>query len=315
VANADESVGALVRRRLGDEAADALVAPLLGGLFAGDVDRLSVRATFPELAEWELQPGSLLRGARAAAARRGERPPMFLGIRGGLERLTQALRDALGDRVYTGVLVDAVDGALGGFAIRAEGAVFEADMVVMATPAFVTADLVEGVAPRTAAWMRRIPFVSTAVVALVYGEGTADRLPRSAGFVAPRGALEMTACSFVSREWPEDAFRDRAVVRCFVGAAGAEDALDRPDADLVAASSRRLAKLLGLPPEPEQAAVVRWPRAMPQYEVGHLDVADEIDRSLPPGVFVTGQSYRGVGVPDCVRDAERVALLVRERAG
>jgi oxygen-dependent protoporphyrinogen oxidase len=125
----------------------------------------------------------------------------------------------------------------------------------------------------------------------------------------------MTGCSFVSRKWPEEAFGDRAVVRCFVGAAGAaEEGVDRADADLVASASRRLSELVGLPPDPEDARVVRWPRSMPQYEVGHLDLVDEVERSLPPGVFVTGQGYRGVGVPDCVRDAGRVAERVRERA-
>ena len=309
----DESIGALIRRRLGDEAAEALVAPLLGGLLAGDADKLSVLATFPELAVWERRHGSLIRGARAAAdaAKEHAGSPMFLKLRGGFERVTRAVAVALGPRVRTCVRVETVDGSRGKYVVRAGGAAFAADAVVFATPAFVTADLLGTIAPRPAGALRRIPYVSTAVLLLVYGEGTGGRLPESAGFVAPPGKLAMTGCTLVSRKWPEEAFGDRAVVRCFVGAAGVDDVLDEPDEQIVEGVLPQLAELLALPAEPDDVGVVRWPRAMPQYHVGHLDLVDEIERSLPLGLFVTGQAYRGVGVPDCVRAAGQVAERVR----
>jgi oxygen-dependent protoporphyrinogen oxidase len=117
----------------------------------------------------------------------------------------------------------------------------------------------------------------------------------------------MTACTLVSRKWPDPAFGSRAVARCFVGAAGVEDILDASDDDIVEGVSRQLAALLPLPDRPESAAVVRWPSAMPQYEVGHLDRLERIDAALPAGVFLGGQSYRGAGIADAVRQATRAA--------
>ena len=311
----DESLGSLLRRRLGDEATEALVAPLLGGLFAGDVDRLSVRATFPELAAWERDHGSLLLGAkaqmRAAAANRrpGEDPPpMFLRLRGGLRRLVDALATAIGPgRVRLGSPVSGIETAGSGYRLALDGEVLEADAVVLATPAFVAAELLASLTPSVAPVLARIPYVSTAVVLLVYPEGTGSALPRSSGFVAPRGTLAISAATFVSRKWPEEAFGDRAVVRCFVGASGSEDLVDQPDEDIVEGVGRQLAAIVGLQERPEAARVVRWPRAMPQYEVGHLERVAEIERALPPGVFVVGQAYRGAGIPDCVRQANELA--------
>ncbi len=315
---ADRSIGSLSRRRLGGEATEALVAPLLGGLFAGDVDRLGIAATFPELAAWEREHGGLIRGARAAARAQAlvPRAPMFVRLRGGLRRLTDRLAESIGgERVRLGIRVEEVALRGGGFELRAGGQAYEAEVVVFAGPAFVTADLVEAWAPEAARDLRAIRYVSTAVVALVYPQGTASALPETSGFVVPRGRLSTTACTFVSRKWPEAAFGDRAVLRCFVGADGSEAALDRPDEDLVGFVARELAALLPLPPEPAASAVARWPRSMPQYEVGHLERVAAIERALPPGAFVVGQAFRGVGISDCVRRAtevaDRVAAAVR----
>ncbi len=314
----DESLGSLLRRRIGDEATERLVAPLLGGLFAGDVDRLSVRATFPELAAWERDHGSLLLGAKAqmraaAASRRpGEDPPpMFLRLRGGLRRLVEALASAIGrERLRLGTPASAIERTGEGYRVLAGGEALEADAVVLATPAFVAAELLAPLAPSVAEPLAAIPYVSTAVVLLVYPEGTGRALPASSGFVVPRGTLAITAATFVSRKWPEAAFGDRAVVRCFVGASGTEDLLDQPDEDIVEGVGRQLAAIVGLPERPEASRVVRWPRAMPQYEVGHLERVAEIEGALPPGVFVVGQAYRGAGIPDCVRQANELAARI-----
>ena len=313
----DESLGSLLRRRIGDEATEKLVAPLLGGLFAGDVDRLSVQATFPELAAWERDHGSLVRGARAAtkagrARAGGSVPPMFLRLRGGLRRLTSALAEALGaDRVRLGQPVTGISKEGDGFVVLLGDRELAADAVVLSSPAFVTAELVEGLAPRPSELLRAIPYVTTAVVLLVYAEGTGERLPESSGFVAPRGALAVTAATLVSRKWPDPAFGGRAVVRGFVGASGMEDVVDASDDELVARVAGQLAEIYPLPAEPEAAEVVRWPRAMPQYEVGHLDRLAEIESGLPPGLFLVGQAFRGAGIPDCVRQANQVADGVR----
>jgi oxygen-dependent protoporphyrinogen oxidase len=302
----DESLGALLRRRLGDEATDGLVAPLLAGLFAGDVDRLGVRATFPELAAWERDFGSLIRGAKAALASAGDAGPMFQRPAGGLPALVETLALALGDRVRTSAAATALEAGAGDHVVRAATEDLRAGAVVLATPAFVAAELLGAAVPASAD-LAAIAYVSTAVVLLVYPPGTGERMPDSTGFVVPSGRAPMTAGTFVSRKWPDPAHADRAVLRCFVGAAGAEDVLDAPDEAIVEAVARHLAAALPLPERPEAWRVVRWPRAMPQYGVGHLERVAAIEEGLPAGIFVVGNAYRGVGIADTVRGADETA--------
>jgi oxygen-dependent protoporphyrinogen oxidase len=303
---AEETLGELLRRRLGDEATDRAIAPLLAGLHAGDVDRLSAEATFPELRVWESSQGSLIRGAQAAmrTAGRAAPGPLFVRPQGGMRTLVDALAEALGDRVRTDIEVISVSKER---VELAGGASEPFDAAVLACGPRATASLLGSAAPPDLA---EIQAVSTGVVFLVYPPGTADALPDGTGFVVPRGAAPMTAATFLSRKWPAERFRTRAVVRCFVGADGSEDVIDAPDDDLVDAVSAHLAAVTGLPPRPAHAAVVRWPDAMPQYEVGHLDRVERIETSLPAGIFVTGNAYRGVGVADTVRGANEIAEAV-----
>jgi protoporphyrinogen/coproporphyrinogen III oxidase len=306
----DETLGSLLRRRLGDEATDAAVAPLLAGLFAGDVDRLSAQATFPELVHWESWQGSLIRGAQAARrqSRRDDTGPVFVRPKAGVDALPAALAAWLGDRIHTGVHVDAVIGADGGWRVRPViGSDLLADAVVVATEAHVARRIVAGVARDVADDLAEIPAASTAVVLLVYDEGTRDALPDGTGFVVPRGKAPMTAATWLSNKWPDEAFGTRAVVRCYVGAAGIDEVVDEPDEDIVEACTRHLAAAVRLPVAPAHVGVVRWHAAMPQYELGHVERVARIRHRLPGGIFVTGQSYDGVGVPDCVRAAGETA--------
>ena len=299
---AEETLGGLLRRRLGDEATDMAVAPLLAGLYAGDVDRLSASATFPELVAWEATQGSLIRGSQAAmrSARRGTPTPMFVKPKGGVERLTDTLAASLGDRVVTGAPV----GSLA--ELEADGPVAA---TVLAVPAFEAARLV-GSHVDAAGGLRSILYASTGVVFLIFGEGTQASLPEGTGFVVPHGKAPMTACTWISSKWPDPAFGSRAVMRCYVGGVGEEDVLDASDDELVDACVRHLAAVLDLPERPESSSVVRWMRAMPQYEVGHVDRIAAIRRSLPAGIFVVGSAYDGVGIPDCVRGAGETAEQV-----
>jgi protoporphyrinogen/coproporphyrinogen III oxidase len=307
----DESIGSLVRRRMGDEVAERLTGPLLGGLFAGDVDRLSVDATFPELARWERAFGSLIRGARAAVKAATDAGPMFLRPEGGVGELPRALLGSVGPaRVRLGTRARAIRRERRSFAVRTDRDALSAEAVVLAAPAFVSAELVRGLDVAGAENLAGVAYASTGVVHLVYAEGTADALPEATGFVVPRGRAPMTAATFVSRKWPEEAFGTRAVLRCFVGAVGFEDVLDEPDEDIVEAVCRHLAAFLPLPERAEASSVVRWRRSMPQYEVGHLERVRAIESILPAGIFVTGNALHGVGVADAVRSAGETAERV-----
>ena len=307
----DEPLGSLLRRRLGDEATEALVAPLLAGLYAGDVDRLGVAATFPDLATWERRFGSLIRGANAALDAATSAGPMFLKPRGGVEALPRVLADRVGaERISTGVSVAAVERAGDGFSVVASDGSHDADAVVVATPSHPAATILERLAPETSALLRELRVVSTGVVLLVYGDATGDALPDATGCVVPRERAPMTAATWLSRKWPDEAFGTRAIVRCFVGADGSEDVLDADGGEIVEAVTRHLSAVTSLPAEPEHSAVVRWSGAMPQYDVGHLDRVARIEAALPAGIFVAGNAYRGVGVADTVRGANDIAEAV-----
>jgi oxygen-dependent protoporphyrinogen oxidase len=224
-----------------------------------------------------------------------------------MRELVDAHAQSRGERNRTGAAVISVADQ----EIRLADGSESVDAVVLACGAGAAGALLGTAAP---ARLSEIRSVSTAVVFLVYPPGTADGLPDGTGFVVPRGAAPMTAATFVSRKWPDERFGDRAVVRCYVGGEGDEDVLDAPDEEIVAACSRHLSAVLHLP-GPAASRVHRWWRAMPQYELGHLDRVRAIREALPPGIFVVGSAFDGVGVSDLARAAEEMAARVIAHAG
>jgi oxygen-dependent protoporphyrinogen oxidase len=288
-----------------------LVAPVLAGLFAGDVDRLGVAATFPELARWERDFGSLIRGAKVAAGAGRGAGPMFLRPADGVAALPEALAAGLRERVRTSTPVTGLEPEGRGAVVRvAEEAEHPADAVVLAIPAFGAAELIRDASGGAALALAEIPYASTSVLLLVYPEGTAAALPEASGFVVPEGRAPMGAVTFVSRAWPEPTFGDRAVLRACVGAVGSEDVLEARDEDIVDAVCRHLSAVLPLPEQAEASRIVRWPRSMPQYEVGHVERVAAIRERLPAGIVVAGNAYLGVGVADTVRSANEAAERV-----
>jgi protoporphyrinogen/coproporphyrinogen III oxidase len=311
----DESLASLARRRLGPEAARILVEPILAGLHAGDPERLSVLATFPELAAWERDHGSLIRAARRALAIEDEpgrgRKPLFATLWGGLELLVGALAERIEPpRIHLGAPVSSLSASVTGYGIEVSGGARAVDAIVLATPAFESARLLGAVNAEAAEGLSGIPYASTAVVLLEYARGTADRLPEEGtGFVVPAGDRMITACTWYSRKWPTEAFGDRAVVRCYVGRAGSEAALELPDEELASAADAEVRAARPVGPPPEAWRVVRWNRSMPQYEVGHLDRLRRVEAALAatPGIFLAGSAYRGVGIADCVWQGREAA--------
>ncbi|MFN2589578.1 MAG: protoporphyrinogen oxidase [Actinomycetota bacterium] len=317
----DESIMSLLDRRLGREAADTLVAPLLAGLHAGGAEQLGIAATFPELRAWERDHGSLIRGSKAAQraarsrSRDGEEDPMFATVWTGLSRMTEVLTEAIGrDRVAMGEPVSALRRESDGWVVSVGPHEILTDAVVLATPAFEAARLLGPENPRAANELAAIPYASTAVVSLAFPPGTLTALPPGTGFIVPPGAgLTITACTFVSSKWPRAEHEGRAVVRCFVGRAGAEEWMELDDDALAQRAAGEVRAVTGLNRPPHDWRVARWPRSMPQYEVGHLDRLARLDRALEgsPGAFVVGSAYRGVGIADCVRQAGETAAVVR----
>ncbi len=313
--DSDESIGGFMTRRFGREATNYLAEPLLAGIHAGDVDRLSVQALFPRFVEAERDHGSLLRAfrlRRPAASTDGA----FHSLPGGLSEMIRALVTAIGEsRVRTGVGVAAIDGA-GPFHIRTtDGEVIEAQAVILATPAYVTSTLTADRDQTLSRLCGEIPYASAATIALAFDREAIEHPLNGSGFVVPRAEKTgLLAASWLSSKWPHRAPEGRALLRTFVGGARDPQALERSDQELVALSLAALKPLLGVRGQPLFTRVYRWMRANAQHEVGHLARMAAIDRALlrHPGLFVTGSGFRGVGIPDCIADARRTAVVVRD---
>jgi len=323
----DEPVGALVRRRLGDEVLDRLVAPLIGGIWAGDCDRLSLRTAAPVLAAARDRGPSLLTAAAAAraealaaAAAAGDRP-VFLAPRGGMGCLAEALAERLGDRVRTGTPVTAIVAEGGRWRLAPTGVV--AGAVVLAVPAFAAAPLVARAAPaarRAADLLAGIDHASVALVTVVAPREAVDRELDGSGYLVPRSAGRLlTACSWVTSKWDRPVDGGAAVVlRASVGHAADDRGTTLPDEVLVGAVLQDLAATMELRGRPTAVRVSRWPRSFPQPRPGHLDAVEGIEADLAeatPGLAVTGAWARGVGIPACIRGGRQAAARVLSHAG
>ena len=310
-AEEDESVAAFFRRRFGSEAVDFLAEPLLAGIHAGDVERLSVRALFPTLVEAERSDGSVVRGLRrqsAGRARRGGGDGPFRSLPGGLGELVAAVSRTLpAESVRCGCAAREVAGD-GPFRITlSDGGAVVARQVLLAVPARAAAALLEPLDAEASRLCAAIRHTSTATVVLAYPRDAVGRPVRGSGFVVPRverGAtgLSIMAATAVSSKWPGRAPEGRALFRGFVGGAHDPEALAAPDDELVDRVHRDLARVLRVTATPTLARVYRWPHANPQHEVGHLTRVTAIDARLDrlPGLHLTGAAFRGVGIPDCI---------------
>jgi oxygen-dependent protoporphyrinogen oxidase len=311
----DVSVGGLLRDRLGDEVVDRLVEPLLGGVYAGRPDDLSLAATMPALAAQLPSATSVLAAAIAArdagARSRGDVDgPVFVTVRDGIGSLPDALVAASAADVRLGTSVTALRRAAGGFELDlAGGETLTADAVILATPAAPTARLLADVAPDAVEPLQGIPYASMAVVAMAFPEQ-----PVNAGsglLVPPVTGRLVKGVTVSSSKWPHLSGALR--VRSSVGRFGDDAALRRDDADLTAAVVADVAELLGLErPEPVQTHLVRWVDGLPQYLVGHPQRVAAIRAAVDgvPGLAVAGAAYGGVGVPACIRDARRAVAAL-----
>lgn len=317
----DESVGSLIRRRLGDEILERLVDPLLGGINAGDSDRLSLAVGAPQIAAVVHRHPSLieaLRAQRAAApAPEPSAPPapVFYTLRHGLGRLVGALAGSIsGADVRTGCSIRSVARDGDGWRIEAGGEALTADRVVLATPAYVTADLLRDAAPDTAALLDGIQYASVALVAFAFPDDAAGRPLDGTGYLVPRvEGLLMTAASWSSAKWPHLARPGRFLVRASAGRFGDERAMEMDDDALVEALLADLRTTMDLRGDPTEVRVTRWPRAFPQYTPGHLERVDGIEATLSreaPGVALAGAAYRGVGIPACINSGHQAAAAV-----
>jgi len=318
---ADESLASFVRRRLGAEALDRAAQPMVGGVYTADPEKLSLRATMPRFLEIERKHRSLIlglvesrrramrgndTGAEGSAA--GPRYSLFISLDRGLSVLPQRLCELLPPgTIRTSAIVERIERDGDAWKVFTLGETVDADAVCLATPAHATSRIVEGVAPELARSLNSIEYASSATVNLVYRRDDIAHALDGFGFVVPASERRtLLACTFSSVKYPGRAPKGTVLVRAFVGGALFPEAYDMEDSRMLAGIGQDLADLVGLRAQPRDAIITRWPRSMPQYNVGHLErvarIEDESGRY--PTLALAGAAYRGVGIPDCVRSGE-----------
>ncbi|MFC4099935.1 protoporphyrinogen oxidase [Paenibacillus xanthanilyticus] len=333
-AEGDESLGSFLSRRLGPEVMERVAEPLLAGIYAGDLSKLSLQATFPQFGAAERKHGSLIRGMRAnrgktpvIAANASELPSSartaFLTFKGGLATMVDELERALargGVEFRLGAKVEGIEkvsnGAKGregpcGYRVMLEGGdSLPADGVVITTPAFHAASLLEPHVNVEA--IRGVNYVSVANVVMAFDKASLGGYQfDGSGFVIPRSeGTTITACTWTSSKWLHSAPDDKVLLRCYVGRAGDEAVVDLPDDQLKEAVRADIRSIMGITAEPLFTEITRLHQSMPQYPVGHLERTAQLRTQMAkalPGVWVTGAAFDGVGLPDCIRQGKEAA--------
>ncbi|WP_419923852.1 protoporphyrinogen oxidase [Candidatus Poriferisocius sp.] len=296
----DKSVGSLVRRRLGDEVADRLVDPLIGGINASSIDDLSMRAAVPQLAEAASRGPSLVRELRRLAASSTADPsaPVFYTLPDGLGRLADELAHRLGDQLQLSSPVADLDD-------------LDADGVIVTLPAPTASALVAPVSAAAAKMLHRIDYASVVLVSLAFNKADVDHPMAGSGYLVP--AVEghtITACSWASSKWTHIGTDETVVLRVSAGRYGDDRALALDDDALVEAVRADLTATMGLDARPHTVRISRWERSLPQFRPGHLDLVADIERELAhdaPWLQVTGAWARGLGVPACIHQGRQAA--------
>ena len=351
----DESLGDFVRRRLGKEALQRIAEPIVAGIHAGDPEQMSVRATFPMFLDMEREHRSLILAMlkrrkvrqKAAAARGGSGAPgagapgtsggarpagprsYFYSFKGGLQDLSDAIVATLPpERLHTGTGVktmaecDADCGARPGSGAYpldlSDGSRVVADAIVLATPAWASGDLLRPVAPLAAADLSSIEYVTTATASVAYRADQVGHDLKGFGFVVPRAeGRPVMATTWSSSKFDERAPEGHVLLRSFLGRAGREAAAQLDDDEMAAVVRTELREIMGISAEPEFVEIFRWPRGMPQYRVGHVELVAHIEAAVArvSGIELAGGAYHGIGIGDCLREgaaaAERALEHVR----
>ena len=322
--NGDESLGTFVSRRLGREAYENLIEPLMSGIYAGDGDALSLASTFPYLRDLELKYGSLARGALQMRRQMSTNGKKVQGSRSAFLTPTTGLAEIV-EKLVESLTSSDVDLRLNTkarqntnyklhYQVELEtDETLEADSIILATPAFVAGQLLSSLDPALAADLQSIPYASTATASLAYRQSDVPRELDGYGYVIPRReGRRALACTWTSTKFPHRAPEGYALIRVFVGRAGQDIPWD--ENDLLTLAKEELNLTLGVTADPLLSRVFMWDKAMPQYNLGHPQTLQRIDAALEqyPGLALAGNGYRGIGIPDCIHSGELAVEKIAE---
>ena len=322
--DSDESLASFVRRRLGSELLNKIAGPLMAGIHAGDPERLSLRSTFPMFAEMEHANGSLVRGmmkrkkAQACRPASAKTPSMFTTLAGGLQQLPDAIACRLNSRqVRLNCRVRSVMSESGQYrVVLSDGSSMLAHNIVFATPAYVTAKILQQLDPHLAETLRAIRYVSTATVSLGFRRSELTCPLNGFGFIVPASeGRKFNACSWSSIKFSDRAPEDCVLMRVFVGGALAEDLAEQDEAALIDLARKELREILGITAKPVLAKAFPWNKSNPQYEIGHRTLIAKVAKfaELHPGLHLAGAAYRGSGIPDCIQSGRDAARKITQQ--
>jgi len=322
----DESLGDFVTRRLGKEALDKIAEPLVAGVHAGDPDTMSIRSSFPKFVELEEQYGSLVKGMiarmatmkkKSASAPQGDGPrmTMFVTLKDGLGQLVDKLLEEIKEvELLSKTSVSEMTEREGGYEVRTDtGRVIDCAAVVVATPAYISAELLRKIDPELSEKLLTIPYASTATISIGFNKKDIKHPMDGFGFVVPgsekRGIM---AASWSSIKWAGRAPDDKVLIRCFVGGAKRGHLVELDDAEMTRLVRDELKAMMGIDAEPVIFKIFRWRKAMPQYTIGHTERVADIKALTEkhPGLYLTGSAYHGIGISDTTREAEATAKKV-----
>ena len=320
-ADEDESVASLVERHFGQEMVNRLADPLLSGVYGGEAANLSVRAVLPRFTEMERNYGSLSRAMLAARKKTPEALPprsLFTSLKSGMQQMVEAIVCRLSpSSLRINTPVRAIHPDAGTWLVSAGSASDHFDAVIVALPTHAAAQLLSRCGPELSAELASIQYSSSITVGLGFDREVRQSLPPGFGFLVPRSeGKRLLAATFVHNKFPHRAPPDRALLRCFLAGAHAEEVWQFPDDQIAGVVRNELQEILSLRAAPIFSRVYRWKSAMAQYGVGHLERLERIERLRQqlPGLGLAGNGYRGIGVPDCIRSGSDAVKQVLARS-
>ena len=325
--NGDESLASFVRRRMGEEALEKMAEPMLAGIYASDPNLMSINSTFPMFVQTEQKYRSLILGMlvrkrqqiiHRAKIPKGKQPAsLFMTLKNGLDEMVETLVEkAINITFRAGTKVMDLSRAEEGWRLTLnDGSSINADAVILATPAQISAYLVEQTSPKVAGLLNQIRYVSTATVSIAYKKEGFPHSLDGFGFVVPKTeGKRILACTWTSSKFPERVPEEYVMLRCFVGGAMREELAELDEDSIGTMVREELLDIMGIDCEPVFLKIFRYKKSNVQYQVGHAALIESVRKELQsfPGLVVTGSAYTGIGIPDCIRDGVSAAKEVIE---
>jgi oxygen-dependent protoporphyrinogen oxidase len=317
----DQSLGNFFRRRLGDEIVENLIEPLLSGIYSGDIDDLSLMALFPNFYEMEQKYRSLVIGLKQTMPKRKKvnkkepsRKGMFISLKYGLETLVEELERRL-DHVamIMGNGVVKIEREQAGYVLTlANGEKEKADSIVIAADHLHAQQMLSQYSFMDV--FKEMPANSVANVTMAFPKSAISEDIDGTGFIVSRNSdFRITACTWTHKKWPDSTPEGKALLRAYVGKPGDQEVVGLSDEEIIKIALTDLNKTMNITEKPEFSIVSRWKKAMPQYNIGHLDMMEQVKNSLAkelPGVFLAGGSFEGVGIPACIDQGENAVKKI-----